>query len=55
MSERKGWEPIVSDEEQFLDELDDLIFRGMVEFLSEDHLQITQKGLAMLAEARRKG
>jgi hypothetical protein len=44
---------IVSDEEQFLDELDDLIFRGLLEFVDDDRLTITPKGRAALAEARR--
>jgi hypothetical protein len=46
---------IVSDEEQFMDALDDLIFRGFLEFVGadDDRLQITPKGLAALAEARK--
>jgi Mn-dependent DtxR family transcriptional regulator len=44
----------VSDEEQFLDELDDLIFRGLIEFINDDHLTITPKGRAALAAARKE-
>ena len=46
---------IVSDEEQFMNELDDLVFRGFLEFVGpdDDRLQITPKGLAALAEARK--
>jgi hypothetical protein len=46
-------EKIVSDEEQFLDELDDLIFRGLLEFVDGERLIITPKGKAALAEARK--
>jgi hypothetical protein len=53
MSNREE-KPIVSDEEQFLDELDDLIFRGYLEFCGNERLTITEKGKAALAEARKE-
>jgi hypothetical protein len=42
------------DHEQFLDELDDLIFRGLLEFCGDERLTITEKGKAAIAEARKE-